>query len=62
NAVEAASKAKGIKVPMIDGYRNSRMTEKLALAEKMPALVELSKGAVTKVTTVASGADVEKAL
>ena len=62
NAVEAAAKAKGVKVPLIDGYRNARMTEKLELSAKMPALVELSKGTVTKVTAVASAADVEKAL
>ena len=62
NAVEAAAKAKDLKVPMIDGYRNGRMTEKLDLASKMPAMVELSKGSVTKVTTLKSKADVEKAL
>lgn len=62
NAVESAAKAKDLKIPMIDGYRNGRMTEKLDLASKMPAMVELSKGSVTKVTTVKSKADVEKAL
>ena len=62
NAVEATAKAKGAKVPLIDGYRNGRMTEKLDLASKMPAIVELSKGAVTKVTSVKTKDDVEKAL
>ena len=60
--VEDAAKAKGVKIPLIDGYRNARMTEKLELSAKMPALVELRKGAVAKVTTVASEADVQKAL
>ncbi|MDO4785327.1 MAG: thioredoxin-disulfide reductase [Fretibacterium sp.] len=62
SAVEAAAKAKGVKVPLIDGYRNARMTEKLELTAKMPALVELHKGVVAKVTTVGSDADVQKAL
>ena len=38
------------------------MTEKLELSAKMPALVELRKGVVAKVTGVASEADVQKAL
>ena len=61
-AVEDAAKAKGVKTPLIDGYRNARMTEKLELSAKMPALVELRKGAVAKVTGVASEAEVQKAL
>ena len=61
-AVEDAAKAKGVKIPLIDGYRNARMTEKLELSAKMPALVELRKGAVAKVATVGSEADVQKAL
>ena len=61
-AVEDAAKAKGVKIPLIDGYRNARMTEKLELSAKMPALVELRKGTVAKVTTVGSEADVQKAL
>ena len=61
-AVEDAAKAKGVKLPLIDGYRNARMTEKLELSAKMPALVELRRGAVAKVTAVASEADVQKAL
>ena len=62
NAVEEAAKAKGVKIPLIDGYRNARMTEKLELSAKMPALVELQKGKVAKVTSVSSEADVQKAL
>lgn len=62
NAVESAAKAKGVKVPVIDGYKNARMTEKLELSSKLPAMVEIEKGAVKKVTTIASEADVEKAL
>ena len=61
-AVEDAAKAKGVKIPLIDGYRTARMTEKLELSAKMPALVELRKGAVAKVTGVASEAEVQKAL
>ena len=38
------------------------MTEKLELSSKMPAVVELRKGAVAKVTAVASEADIQKAL
>ena len=62
NAVEACAKAKGLKVPVIDGYRNARMTEKLGLASSMPAVVELKKGVVAKVTTLKSEADIESAL
>ncbi len=60
--VEDAARAKGVKIPLIDGYRNARMTEKLELSSKMPAVVELRKGAVAKVTAVASEADIQKAL
>ena len=62
NAVEACAKSKGVKVPMIDGYRNARMTEKLALADKLPALVTIKKGVVDKVVTLKSEADIENAL
>ena len=62
NAVEACAKAKGVKVPVVDGYRNARMTEKLGLVEKMPAVVELKKGVVAKVTTLKSEADIDGAL
>ena len=62
NAVEASAREKGVKIPMIDGYRNARMTEKLELTEKLPAVVELEKGAVRKVTTIASAADLSRAM
>ena len=62
NAVESAAKAKGVKVPVIDGYRNARMTEKLGLADKLPAIAEIKKGVVEKVTTLKSESDVESAL
>ena len=59
NTVETCAKAKGVKVAVIDGYRNARMTEKLGLTEKMPALVELTKGEVVKVSTINSESDIE---
>ena len=62
NAVETFAKEKGVKVPVIDGYRNARMTEKLGLAEKLPAVVELKKGTVAKVTAVKTDADIAGAL
>ena len=62
NVVESAAKAKGVKVPVIDGYRNARMTEKLGLADKLPAIAEIKKGVVEKVTTLNSESDVESAL
>ena len=62
NSVENCAKSKGVKVPMIDGYRNARMTEKLALADKMPALATIKKGVVDKVVTLKSESDIENAL
>ena len=62
NAVETCAKAKGVKVPMIDGYRNARMTEKLALADKMPAVAVIKKGVVDKVTTLKDESEIENAL
>ena len=58
NAVEKIAKDKGVKVPVIDGYRNARMTEKLNLADKLPAIAEIKKGVVEKVTTIKSEADI----
>ena len=58
NAAEVKSKEKGIKTPIIDGYRNARMTEKLGLKDKLPALVELSKGEVKNIKSVSSEADI----
>ncbi|MBQ9903543.1 MAG: thioredoxin-disulfide reductase [Synergistaceae bacterium] len=62
NAVEKTAKAKGVKVPMIDGYRNARMTEKLALTDKMPAMATIKKGVVDKVVTLKSESEIESAL
>ena len=62
NAAEAEAKARGVKIPVIDGYRNSLMADKLEVTAKMPAVVELSKGKVVKVTTVTSEADLKNAL
>ena len=62
NAVEACAKAKGLNVPMIDGYRNARMTEKLALVGKMPALVTIKKGVVDEAVTIKSELELENVL
>lgn len=62
NSVENAAKAKGQKVPVIDGYRNARMTEKLGLTDKLPAIAVIKKGVVEKVTTLKSDADIESSL
>lgn len=62
NAVENAAKTKGVKVPVIDGYRNARMTEKLGIANQLPAIAVIRKGTVEKVTTVANESDIENAL
>ena len=62
NAVENAAKAKGVKVSVIDGYRNARMTEKLGLSDKLPAIAEIKKGVVGKVTTLKTEADIAGAL
>ena len=62
NAVENAAKAKGVKVSVIDGYRNARMTEKLGLSDKLPAIAEIRKGVVGKVTTLKTEADIAGAL
>ena len=62
NAVENFAKSKGVKVPVIDGYRNARMTEKLNLADKMPAVATIKKGVVEKVVTVNSEAEIERSL
>ena len=62
NAVETFAKSKGVKVPVIDGYRNARMTEKLNLTSQMPAIVEIKKGVVSSVTSVKSESDIENSL
>ena len=62
NSVESFAKSKGIKVPVIDGYRNARMTEKLGLSGKLPAIAKIQKGVVAEVCEIKSEADIEKAL
>lgn len=62
NAAENVAKSKGVKVPVIDGYRNARMTEKLGLSDKLPAIALIKKGTVEKVTTVKNESDIENAL
>ena len=62
NAVENTAKTKGVKVPVIDGYRNARMTEKLGLSDKLPAIALIRKGSVEKVTTLKNESDIDGAL
>ncbi|MDR3265748.1 MAG: thioredoxin-disulfide reductase [Synergistaceae bacterium] len=62
NTVEKAVKNLTKKVPIIDGYKNSRMVEKLNIGSQLPAVVEIRKGVVAKVTQVSSEADISKAL
>ncbi|MDR2137631.1 MAG: thioredoxin-disulfide reductase [Synergistaceae bacterium] len=60
NEAEKLAKAQGRKIPIIDGYKNGRMTEKLGIA--LPAVVELRSGKIAKSTPVSSEADIAKAL
>ena len=62
NEVEKVSKAQDKKVPIIDGYKNSRMVEKLDIASQLPAFVELRKGVLAKVTKIAAESDIAKFL
>ncbi|MBQ9596155.1 MAG: FAD-dependent oxidoreductase [Synergistaceae bacterium] len=62
NCAESCAKSKGIKIPVIDGYRNARMTEKLGLAGKLPAIAVIKKGVVAEVKEVKTEADVQNAL
>lgn len=55
--VEAAAKAAGKKVALVDGYRNARMVEKLKIPS-LPAMVELAAGKIVKISPVASIAEV----
>lgn len=61
NAVENFAKSNGLKVPMIDGYRNARMTEKLGLQDKMPAVAVIRKGNVDKAVTIKSENEIAEA-
>jgi thioredoxin reductase (NADPH) len=60
NEAEKQAKAQGKKIPIIDGYKNSRMTQKLGVA--LPSVVEIHKGTVAKTIKVASEADIAEAL
>ncbi|GHS87382.1 thioredoxin reductase [Synergistales bacterium] len=60
NEAEKIAKEKGKKIPIVDGYKNSRVVEKLKI--ELPSVVELKKGTVSKATKVATEADVVKAL
>ena len=62
NVVEQSAKAKGVKIPVIDGYRNARMTEKLGLSGKLPAFAVLKSGVVSDVCEIKSADDIEKVL
>lgn len=62
NAVESYAKTKGLNVPVIDGYKNARMTEKLSLSDKLPAVVTLKRGNVERVTVLMSEKDIAEAL
>lgn len=44
---EKYSKESGVKIALIDGYRNARMVEKLGIKE-LPALLELKKGEIVR--------------
>ncbi|MBQ7221346.1 MAG: thioredoxin-disulfide reductase [Synergistaceae bacterium] len=60
--VEKFAKAHGANIPVIDGYKNARMTEKMGLAEKLPALVTFRKGTLEKVNPITGDADIAGAL
>ena len=62
NEVEKTAKAKEKKIPIIDAYKNNRITGKLGLSSQLPAMVELQKGNVTKVTHITSESDIAKTL
>lgn len=62
NSVENCAKNKGVNISVIDGYRNARMTEKLGLTEKLPAVATIKKGVVESVKTIANEADIESSL
>lgn len=46
-ATEKYTKESGVKVALIDGYRNAKMVEKLEIKE-LPALIELKKGEIVR--------------
>jgi thioredoxin reductase (NADPH) len=57
---EKIAKEKGKKLPIVDGYKNSRMTQKLGVT--LPSVVELRKGTVSKAVKISSEADLAAAL
>ncbi len=57
NTVESFSKEHSAGIVLVDGYRNSRMVNKLGIPE-MPILVELQKGKITRSEIVSSTADI----
>ena len=62
NNVEKFAKSSGFKIPVIDGYRNARMAEKLGVYAKMPAIVVLRKGVVEKVVPINGEGEIKDAL
>lgn len=62
NEAEKIAKNKDKKVPIVDGYKNSRIVEKLNLSSQLPVVVELHKGVVAKASKVSSPSDLEKLL
>lgn len=44
---EKYAKESGVKIALIDGYRNARMVEKLGI-EELPAMIELNKGEIIR--------------
>lgn len=58
NDVEKIKDEKGVNVPMIDGYRNAKMVQKLDIKE-MPCLVEINKGEVKACNIVKEPSELE---
>jgi thioredoxin reductase (NADPH) len=57
---EKFAKNQGKKIPIVDGYKNSRITEKLGIP--LPSLVEIRSGTVAHITQISSEADISKVL
>ena len=56
---EKFAKESGKKIAFIDGYRNGKMAEKLGIA-KLPALIEMKKGAMARCEEPKTIEDVKK--
>jgi thioredoxin reductase (NADPH) len=54
--------ARKIKIAFVDAYKNGGIAKKLEVADRLPALVRLSKGQVISVTAVAASEDLRGAL